>query len=90
MDGGIKMKALQNYVRQANDWNAIFNRGQYDIGNESDRQALARRIDNELSPENLSCDGELSRSEVNRRYNNLIRVAEQLQKLDPTIQFLEV
>ena len=84
------MKALQNYVRQANDWNAIFNRGQYDIGNESDRQALARRIDNELSPENLSCDGELSRSEVNRRYNNLIRVAEQLQKLDPTIQFLEV
>jgi hypothetical protein len=90
MDGGIKMKALQNYVRQANDWNAIFNRGQYDIGNESDRQALARRIDNELSPENLSCDGELSRSEVNRRYNNLIRVAEQLQKLDPSIQFSEV
>ena len=84
------MKALQNYVKQANDWNAIFNRGQYDLGNESDRQALARRIDNELSPENLTMDGELSRSEVNRRYNNLIRVAEQLQKLDPSIQFSEV
>ena len=84
------MKALQNYVKQANDWNAIFNRGQYDLGNESDRQALARRIDNELSPENLTMDGELSRSEVNRRYNNLVRVAEQLQKLDPTIQFWEV
>ena len=84
------MKALQNYVKQANDWNAIFNRGQYDLGNESDRQRLARRIDNELSPENLTMDGELSRAEVNRRYNNLIRVAEQLQKLDPTIQFWEV
>jgi hypothetical protein len=84
------MKALQNYVKQANDWNAIFNRGQYDLGNESDRQALARRIDNELSPENLTMDGELSRSVVNRRYNNLIRVAEQLQKLDPSIQFSEV
>ena len=84
------MKALQNYVKQANDWNAIFNRGQYDLTNERDRQRLARRIDNELSPENLSCDGELSRAEVNRRYNNLIRVAEQLQALDPSIQFSEV
>jgi len=84
------MKALQNYVKQANDWNAIFNRGQYDLTNEGDRQRLARRIDNELSPENLTMDGELSRAEVNRRYNNLIRVAEQLQKLDPTIQFWEV
>jgi hypothetical protein len=84
------MKALQNYVTQANEWNALFNRGQYDQANEGDRQRLARRIDNELSPENLTMDGELSRSEVNRRYNNLIRVAEQLQKLDPTIQFWEV
>ena len=84
------MKALQTYVKQANDWNAIFNRGQYDLGNERDRQRLARRIDSELSPENLTMDGELSRTEVNRRYNNLIRVAEQLQKLDPSIQFSEV
>lgn len=84
------MKALQNYVKQANDWNAIFNRGQYDLTNERDRQRLARRIDNELSPENLAMDGELSRAEVNRRYNNLIRVAEQLQALDPSIQFSEV
>ena len=84
------MKALQNYVKQANDWNAIFNRGQYDLANERDRQRLARRIDSELSPENLSCDGELSRAQVNRRYNNLIRVAEQLQALDPSIQFSEV
>ena len=84
------MKALQTYVKQANDWNAIFNRGQYDLTNERDRQRLARRIDNELSPENLAMDGELSRAEVNRRYNNLIRVAEQLQALDPSIQFSEV
>jgi hypothetical protein len=84
------MKALQNYVTQANEWSALFNHRQYDLGNESDRQALARRIDNELSPENLSCDGELSRSVVSRKYNNLIRVAEQLQKLDPSIQFSEV
>lgn len=84
------MRALQTYVKQANDWNAIFNRGQYDLANERDRQRLAQRIDNELSPENLTMDGELSRTQVNRRYNNLIRVAEQLQALDPSIQFSEV
>ena len=84
------MKTLQNYVKQANEWNALFNHRQYDLANEGDRRALAQRIDNELSPENLSCDGELSRSVVSRRYNNLIRVAEQLQKLDPSIQFSEV
>lgn len=30
------------------------------------------RIDCNLSPENLSCDGELSRTEVNRRYRALM------------------
>ena len=87
------MKALQAYIDRQNDWDSLFNRTNarpLSLDSAEDRQRLARRIDNELSPENLSCDGELSRAEVNRRYNNLIKVAEQLQKLDPTIQFSEV
>tara|TARA_R110001592_G_scaffold55805_1_gene170539 strand:+ start:81 stop:503 length:423 start_codon:yes stop_codon:yes gene_type:complete len=31
-----------------------------------------QRIECRLSPENLSCDGELSRTEVRRRYNRLM------------------
>lgn len=87
------MKALQAYIDRQNDWDSLFNRTNarpLSLDSAEDRQRLARRIDNELSPENLSCDGELSRAEVNRRYNNLIKVAEQLQKLDPSIQFSEV
>lgn len=87
------MKALQAYIKKQNDWDGLFNRVNarpLGIDTPEDRQRLARRIDNELSPENLTCDGELSRAEVNRRYNNLIRVAEQLRKLDPTVQFWEV
>lgn len=87
------MKALQAYIKRNNDWDALFNRVNarpLGIDTHEDRQRLARRIDSELSPENLTMDGELSRTEVNRRYNNLIRVAEQLQKLDPSIQFSEV
>ena len=87
------MKALHAYIKKQNDWDAFFNRTNarpLGVDTPEDRQRLARRIDNELSPENLTCDGELSRAEVNRRYNNLIRVAEQLRKLDPTVQFWEV
>ena len=87
------MKALQAYIKRNNEWDALFNRvNAQPLGTDTpeDRQRLARRIDSELSPENLTMDGELSRTEINRRYNNLIRVAEQLQALDPSIQFSEV
>jgi hypothetical protein len=37
----------------------------------------------------LSCDGELSRAETNRRYRNLTRCAEQLLSIDPNVKFYE-
>jgi hypothetical protein len=46
-------------------------------------------IDAALSPENLTCDGELPRSEVNRRYKELMTVAKQLKKYDPEVKFYE-
>jgi hypothetical protein len=46
-------------------------------------------IDNALSPENLTCDGELSRTEVNRRFKELNTAAKQLRQLDPTVKFYE-
>jgi hypothetical protein len=46
-------------------------------------------IDSALSPENLTCDGELSRTEVNRRYKELMTAAKQLKKLDPSVTFYE-
>jgi hypothetical protein len=46
-------------------------------------------IDAALSPENLTCDGELPRAEVNRRYRELVTAARQLKKLDPAVSFYE-
>jgi hypothetical protein len=46
-------------------------------------------IDAALSPENLTCDGELPRAEVNRRYKELMTAAKQLKKLDPAVKFYE-
>lgn len=82
--------ALIRFVAEKNSWNAIFGRAPYDLSDPADRQRLASRIDNELSPENLTCDGELSRAQVQAKYNRLIRVSRELLKLDPLVQFEEV
>jgi hypothetical protein len=83
------MKALQNFVDQKNHWNSFFKGTQYSLNTKADRQALANMIDSALSPENLTCDGELPRSEVNRRYKELMTAAKQLKKLDPSVTFYE-
>ena len=83
------MKALQNFVDQKNRWNSFFKGPQYNLNTAKDRQALANMIDSALSPENLTCDGELSRTEVNRRYKELMTAARQLKKLDPSVTFYE-
>jgi hypothetical protein len=83
------MKALQEFVAQKNHWNSFFKGPQYNLNSHKDRQALADMIDASLSPENLTCDGELSRTEVARRYKELMTAAKQLKKLDPAVKFYE-
>lgn len=83
------MRSLRAYVEQKNRWNAIFKGRQLDVDNPADRQAIADMIDSELSPENLTCDGELSRSQVQARYRQLKAAAQDLLKLDPSVKFCE-
>ena len=77
------MKALNAYIEQKNKWNAIFKGEQFEVRTAQGRQRIAQSIDCELSPENLTCDGELSRTEVNRRYRELTAAAKDLARLDP-------
>jgi len=83
------MKALQAYIDQKNKWNAIFKGRQYEIKTAKGRQEVADCLDADLSPENLTCDGELSRSQVQARYRTLTSAARDLQKLDPSVKFYE-
>jgi hypothetical protein len=83
------MTALQKYIDQKNHWNSFFKGEQYEIQTAKGRQRVADMIDSALSPENLTCDGELPRAEVNRRYNELMTVAKQLKQLDPSVKFYE-
>ena len=83
------MKALNTWVDQQNRWASLF-KGQrtealYEIQTAAGRQRVARAIDCALSPENLSCDGELPRSQVQARYRALTAAAKDLVKLDPSM-----
>jgi hypothetical protein len=83
------MKALQAYIDQKNKWNKLFKGKQYEIQTAKGRQEVADCLDSELSPENLTCDGELPRSQIHAKYRTLTAAAKDLQKLDPTVKFYE-
>jgi len=83
------MKALQAFIDQKNRWNSFFKGEQYEIQTAAGRQRVADMIDAALSPENLTCDGELPRAEVNRRWKELNTAAKQLRQLDPNVKFYE-
>jgi hypothetical protein len=83
------MSSLTAYVDRKNAFSSLFGSRQLSLQNAKDRQSIADSIDSELSPENLTCDGELSRAEVQRRYKELTKVARELQKLDPAVKFYE-
>ena len=83
------MKALNTYIDQKNKWNKLFKGKQYEVATAAGRQEVADCLDADLSPENLTCDGELPRSVVQSRYNELTKAARELQKLDPSVKFYE-
>jgi hypothetical protein len=85
----MKVSALTAYVDQKNRWNSIFKGKQYDFQSPAGRQEIARMLDADLSPENLTCDGELSRTQINARYRALTKAAQELVQLDPSVKIYE-
>ena len=83
------MSVLKKYLDRKNAYATIFGAKALTLESEVDRQKIADSIDCDLSPENLSCDGELPRSLVQSRYNELTKAARELQKLDPSVKFYE-
>jgi hypothetical protein len=87
----MNISTLEAYVEQQNKWAKLFNKNAQPLSllNAKDRQRIAEMIDSALSPENLSCDGELPRAEVNRRFRELTRCADQLRSIDPSVVIYE-
>jgi len=85
----MNISTLEAYVDQRNRWGAVFGQKPLSLLNASDRQRIASQIDADLSPENLTCDGELSRSAVQSKYRQLTRAAEELKSIDSSVEFFE-
>jgi hypothetical protein len=83
------MKALEDYVEARNRIRALFGERPLNLKNAKDRQQLADDISCSLSPENLTCDGEIPRSVVQKKYRILTKVRGQLLRLDPQVEFYE-
>ena len=86
----MNIATLEQYVEQKNKWRGIFNQAPLSLLNAQDRQAIANSIDSELSPENLTCDGELRGAQVRDKARYLNRCAEELLSIDPSVTFYEM
>jgi hypothetical protein len=82
------MKALQTYVDEKNQWRAVFGKAPLTLASAADRQRIAETIDCDLSPENLTCDGELRGPQLQARHRLLTTAGRQLIELDPSLQTL--
>ena len=85
----MNISTIEQYVERKNSFAKLFGSKPLSLLNAEDRQKIADSIDCELSPENLTCDGELSRSQVQARYQFLTRAAQELQSIDPAVTFYE-
>jgi len=77
------MTALQKQIDQMNFWAKMTDKPLMEINSLSneDAQELYQRIDSGLSPENLHCDGEISRSAAQAKYRSYMSAVKQLNKL---------
>lgn len=80
---------LQEFVSRQNAMARAFKSTEFSLDTAEGRQHIAESIDAALSPENLTCDGELPRATVQAKYRSLTRAAQQLLALDPTVKFYE-
>ena len=86
----MNISTLEAYVAQKNQWTRIYNGKEMSLLNAKDRQTIANSIDSDMSPENLTCDGELPPAMVRDKMRRLTRCAEELLSLDSTVTFYEM
>ena len=84
------MKDLNEFVTRENYFRSMCKQPVWCLTNNADRQEIAEKIDSALSPENLSCDGEVRMTEVRRKLKSLTKAGNQLLKLDPTVKMWEL
>jgi hypothetical protein len=86
----MNISNIEQYVAQKNRWGAIFGSRELSLLNAKDRQSIANSLDADLSPENLTCDGEVRGNALRQKQAYLFRCAEELLSIDPSVTFYEM
>lgn len=84
------MKNLTKYAAERNAVRKLMRLSPLDVNSIADLRVLAELVEGDLSPENLTCDGELPRDVVVQRHTYLIAVAKEIKQIDPSIRFWEL
>jgi preprotein translocase subunit YajC len=72
---------MLTYFDKEVNFNRIFGRGTLQMPNAANAQQWIDKIENDLSPENLTCDGELPRSQVLAKSRELHKALAEVQAL---------
>jgi hypothetical protein len=78
----VNISTIEKYVQQKNEWNSIFGKMPLTLDTTSDRQRIADMLESDLSPENMSCDGEIRGQALQQKFRFLSRAAEELLSID--------
>jgi hypothetical protein len=81
----MNISTIEQYVKQKNEWNAIFGNKELSLLTTSDRQSIANMLESDLSPENLTCDGEVRGQALQQKARFLNRAAEELLSIDSNL-----
>lgn len=76
------MQNLKHYIDNRNSWNSFFP-GSTAITfplTQAEVNSIAGSLDSDLSPENLHCDGEISRTQAQNKYNYYGKVIKELDR----------
>jgi hypothetical protein len=85
----MNISTLEQYVEQKNRFAKIFGSKTLSLLNAEDRQRIADSLDSDMSPENLTCDGEVRGTALMAKSKFLFRCRAELQSIDPSVTFYE-
>jgi hypothetical protein len=85
----MNIATIEQYVDRKNSFAKLFGTKPLSLMNAKDRQRIAESLDSDLSPENLTCDGEVRGAQLQAKYRFLTRAAEELRSIDPSVTFYE-
>jgi len=81
----VNISTIEQYVKQKNQWNSIFGKSALSLLDAGDRQRIADMLSSDLSPENLTCDGEIRGQAVMQKARFLNRAAKELLSIDSNL-----